>query len=506
MKPSRQTLLTAVILALAVSVSAQESDPPKTKSYRIFGQLTTLFERNQTGPEPNQPNRLVYSKLNQLASFNIEWKRITIGAQAEYLYWSVPEENRDRLDFDRLRKGFELRRYFLDYQSDLFSGRLGTYFASFGRGMTLYVQKNDALQFDEPIHGATARINLKHFDISALWGKVTEPVQQAQFGREFEDEVMGGRIRAKLPLNLYLGGSAVRAELERPFPVMVGDRLVTNDSVEVWAAEAGGTSLWGVLDLAGEFSEIKKTEPNRVKEGHGRYLSAAAYVGPLSILAEYKDYYNFAYRYNLPPNAGRANEAYEHNDVKGPRLLVSADFWNIGSLFHASYAEFDTHKAATSPGGTAGDHQREWYAGIEQTIGRVYFLGSYFDRDFTDRGLDEIHVLADFHVTVGKRGEIILGYDQRLEESDYARFEVTRSFLAYSISPWGTASVRYSYEDRSGFDKDEFWGIEIQYLPKPTLIVTVFAGGDPGGLVCAGGQCRQEPRFEGYRANFTWRF
>ena len=325
--------------------------------------------------------------------------------------------------------------------------------------MTLYVQKNDALQFDEPIHGATARLNLKHFDISALWGNVTEPVQQAQFGREFSDEVMGGRIRANLPLDLYLGGSAVRAELERPFPAMVGDRLVTNDTVEVWAAEAGGTSLWGVLDLAGEFSEIKTIEPNRVKEGYGRYLSAAAYVGPVSILAEYKDYYNFAYRYNLPPNAGRANENYEHNDVKGPRLLVSADFWSIGSLFHASYAEFDTHKTATSPGGTAADHQSEWYAGIEQTIGRVYFEGSYFDRDFTDRGSTRPTPSPIFHVTVGRRGEIILGYDQRLEEfGAYASLETTRSFLAYSLSPWGTVSLRYSYEDRSGFRQGRILG------------------------------------------------
>jgi len=499
-------VIAAALLVATVPATAQEDTAPAQKSYRIFGQLTTLFERNQTGPEPTQPERREYTKFKQLASFNIEWKRITIGAQAEYLYWSVPVEHRDRLDLDRLREGFDLRRYFLDYQTDLFSGRLGTFFSSFGRGLTLYVQKNEALQFDEPIHGATARVNLKHFDISALWGTVTEPVQQAQYGREFSDEVMGGRIRAKLPLNLYLGGSAVRAELERPFPVMIEDRLVTDDIVEVWAAEAGGTSLWGVLDLAGEFSEIKTTEPNRVIDGYGRYLSAAAYVGPVSILAEYKDYYRFAYRYNQPPNAGRANEFYEHNDVKGPRLLVSADIFSSGTLLHASYASFNTHKTPTSPGGTGGDGQTEWYAGIEQTIGRVYLQASYFDRDLIDREIKEKHTIADFHVTVGRSGEIILGYDQRLEEASYFNLDTTRSYLAYSLSPWGTVSLRYAFEDRSGFDRDDFWGVEIQYLPKPSLIVTVFGGGEPGGLVCAGGQCRQEPRFEGYKANFTWRF
>jgi len=485
--PTKHIVVVAAILALAVSVSAQESDLPKTKNYSIFGQLTSLLELNQ------DDERGDYTKFKQLASFNIEWSHITIGAQAEYLYWSVPLSQRDPLDFDHNRDGPEPRKYYIDYQSDLFSGRLGTFYSSFGRGLTLYVQKNEALQFDEPVHGAVARLTTKHIDLTALGGKVTEP------GSTNGDNVMGGRILVRLPLEFYLGGSAVKAKLDRFFPE-------GTDEVEIWSIEAGGSEIGGFLDIAGEWSEIDKTEGNRFKEGYGRYFSAAFYIGPVSVLGEYKDYFNFTYRYNEPPNAGRANENYEHNDVRGPRLLVSADFWSIGSLFHASYASFNTHKTPTSPGGTLGDGQIEWYAGIEQTIGRVYFQASYFDRDWVDREIQEKHTMADFHVTVGQRGEIILGYDQRLEESSYFSLDTTRSFLAYSISPWGTVSLRYAYEDRSGFSKDDFWGVEIQYLPKPSLIVTVFGGGDPGGLVCAGGQCRQEPRFEGLRANFTWRF
>jgi hypothetical protein len=300
-------------------------------------------------------------------------------------------------------------------------------------------------------------------------------------------------------MNLYIGGSVVKAELERFFPE-------GTDEVEIWSIEAGGASIGGVLDLAAEISEIDKTEGARFKEGYGRYFSAAAYIGPVTLLGEYKDYYNFSYRYNEPPNAGSSNEAYEHNDVKGPRLLVSADIFATGTLLNASYASFNTHKTATSPGGAGGDGHIEWYAGIEQTIGRVYFEGTYFDRDWTDREIQEQHTLADFHVAVGRAGEIILGFDQRLEESRYFSLDTTRSTLAFSLSPWGTVSLRYAWEDRSGFDKDDFWGVEIQFLPKPSLIVTIFGGGDPGGLVCAGGQCRQEPRFEGFKANFTWRF
>jgi len=485
-RPSRRGLVVAAILVLAGSASAQDSDQAAAKKYRIFGQLTSLLELNR--PDGGGD----YTKFKQLASFNVEWSRITIGAQAEYLYWSDPELI-DPLDLDRLREGFELRKYYIDYQSDLFSGRLGTFYSSFGRGLTFYVQKNEALQFDEPIHGVTARLSLKHFDLTVLGGRVTEP------GREDEDEVMGGRALVRLPLDFYLGVSAVKARLDRFFSP-------GTDDVEVWSIEGGANGIGGFLDLAAEISEIDKTEGNRDKEGYGRYFSAAAYIGPVSILGEYKDYYNFAYRYNEPPNAGRADESYEHNDVKGPRLLVSADIFATGTLLHASYGSFNTHKKETSPGGTTGDGQNEWYAGIEQTIGRVYFMGSYFDRDWVDREIGEKHTLADLHVRVGRAGEIILGYDQRLEESKYFSLDTTRSFLAYSLSPWGTVSLRYSWEDRSGFDRDDFWGVEIQYLPKPSLIVTVFGGGDPGGLVCAGGQCRQEPRFEGFKANFTWRF
>ncbi len=502
-------------LALALPTAADAADAPPEKSYRIFGQLTSDLERN-LADDGDDPNDADYTKFKQLASVNLEWSHFTVGAQLEYLDWSVPFELRDPLDLDRIRNGFELRKYYLDYQNPKFSGRLGTFYSSFGRGLTLYVQKNDVLGFDEPIHGATARLNLKHVDVSALWGNVAEPVLQTQYGREFEDEVMGGRIVGRLPLGFYLGGSAARAELERTLPVIVGNRRVTHDTVEVWAAEGGANGLWGMLDVAAEVSELSRTEPTpnpdnptREIEGHGRYVSASLYVGPVSILGEYKDYYNFQYRYNLPPNAGRANESYNHDDVRGPRLLVSADIFKTGSLIHASYASFDRNENLASPGESGGDEQTEWYAGLEQTIGPVYFEASYFNRDFVDRQIEERHTLGDFHYRVGRSGEIILGYDQRVEESSVSRLDITRTFVGFTLSPWGSVTLRYAWRDSeapSRSEREDFWGVEVQALPTRTLAITVFAGGDPGGLVCAGGQCRQEPPFKGARGNLTWRF
>ena len=499
-RPVRPTELVAVplCLALALPAAVHAADDSNAKGYRIFGQLTSELERNLADDE-DDPGDADYTKVKQLASVNLEWSRFTLGAQFEYLYWSVPFELRDPGDLDRLREGLEVRKYYLDYQSRRFSGRLGTFYSSFGRGLTLYVQKNDVLRFDEPIHGATASLTLKHVDITVVGGRVTEPLLQNQHGSEFEDEVVGGRVLGRLPFNLYLGGSVVRAELARFLPE-------GTDEIEVWSVEAGGTSLGGIFDLDAEFSELEREGYRGTEEGHGRYLSAAAYVGPVSILGEYKDYYNFQYRYNLPPNAGKADERYDHDDVKGPRLLVSADIFKTSSLVHASYARFDTHKTPTSPGGTGGDGQIEWYVGLEQTVGPVYFQTTYFDRDLVDREIDERHGVFDFHLGIGRQSEIILGWDERLEQSDYFKLGTTRTVAAYSLSPWGTVSLRYAWEDRSGFDREDFWGVEVQALPTRTLTITVFVGGDPGGLVCAGGQCRIEPRFEGAKGNLTWRF
>jgi hypothetical protein len=365
--------------------------------------------------------------------------------------------------------------------------------------LTLYVQKNETLGFDEPIHGGTITATFDFLDVTVLAGTVTEPVLQNQYDRVFEDDIRGGRILARLPLNTYLGGSITRAKLDRFFPVGV-------DTVDVWSVEGGISEIGGIIDVHGEWAEIEQTQSIGDSQGHGGYFSASGYFGPITILAEYKDYWNFKYRYNLPPNAGREIESYDHNDVKGPRLLVSADIMSIGAVLYGSYARFDTHKKESSLGGTDGDQQNEWYVMLEENAGPVYLETSYFDRRWIDRDFEQQHIIGDLHLALGDRDEIIFSYDKRLETTSYFNLATHRSSLSYSLSPHGVVSLRYAWEEKSGRDTEGFWGVNLEYLPKPTMTLSLFGGEDPGGLVCAGGQCRIEPRFKGYKGTFTWRF
>lgn len=491
----RMKRLLALCLVLPAALAAADDGAQKKEpTFRLFGQTTSYFEFNQAEDADDDD----YTKIKQAVRLNIAWDRWTAGAQVEYLDYS-DEELADRLDLDRQRDTLELRRYFIDYKSDHFSSRLGTFFSSFGRGMTLYVQKNEALAFDEPIHGGTATVTFDHLELTVLGGEVTEPVLQSQYDRSFKDNVWGGRILGRLPGDFYVGGSFVRSELDRFFPE-------GTDDVEVWSVEGGGTEVGGLFDVHAEWAEIERTEAAGIKNGHGGYASVSTYVGPFTILGEYKNYWNFQYRYNSPPNAGRAIESYSHNDVKGPRLMVSMDLASIGAILTGSYGWFNSQQKAGSLGGPEGDRHNEWYVELQEMTGPIYMESSYFNRNWSDRKIREEHIISDWHFSVGSRSEILAGYDKRLEKSQYFSLATHRSFVGYSLSPHGSVTLRYAWEERSGFDTEGFWGGSLDYLPSPNITLSVFGGSDPGGLVCSGGQCRIEPRFKGYKATFSWRF
>jgi len=491
-------VLLAATMAIPVAADDSSTEPPDGgRKLRLFGTLAVLFENNRTSIEASGD---AYDKFKTLLGINLGWGKFSAGAQLEYLYWS-DQELAIAGDLDRLREGFEPRKYWLDYTTENFKGRLGTFFTSFGRGLTLYVQKNEVVGIDEPIHGLDLTTEIGPFEFEALGGNVTDPLLENTFNREFEDTIWGGRAQVNLPYDTYLGASYADATLQAVFPGEDDDR------VEVWSVEGGGYGLAGVLDLHGEWAEIEKVERGRGKDGYGGYFSAAANIGMVTILGEYKDYWNFAYRYNNPPTAGPTDEAYEHNDVVGPRLLVSGNILATGTLLTGSYGSFDTHRREDSIGGENGDEQEEWLVSLQETAGPIYLEASYFHRDWIEREIVEEHVKGDLHITVLEgMGDVAIGYDLRKESTNFFSRADHRSYLSFSRSPWGSFGLRYAWNDRTSQEKEEFWGWDFQYLPTRSLTLTLFVGSDPGGLVCAGGQCREEPPFKGIRATGNWRF
>jgi hypothetical protein len=496
----RRLTVAAALLALAAPLAAQDAAPESPQQeLRFFGTSDTLFELNQTTEGEPGPNAGEYQKLRELLSLNLAWSAFTVGVQGQGLYYS-DRERVDPSDFDRVYDDLTLRKYFLQYVKEKVSFRLGTFYTSLGRGLTLYVQKNDQLGFDEPVNGGTGTVSLGPVEVTALGGRVSDPLLEARHGHHVEDYVYAGHALVELPRELYLGGSYVNAELDG------GNPTYGDDEVKTWAVEGGGYGIAGFLDAHAEWAEVDKVEQGRSKQGYGGYLSLSSTFGPITLLGEVKDYWAFAYRYNNPPTAGQNEEAYEHNDVKGGRLKVGADIAATGTLLWASYGDFNTHKRPESLGGEGGDAQSEWYLGVQETYRRLYLEASYFDRDSPDRGFQEQHTLADLHLRVADSGDAAVGFDGRTEKTDYYRLARNRSHLTFSWASLGSVGVRYSWTDRSSYPSEQFWGGELQYFPIQSITLSLFYGDDPGGLVCSGGQCREEPPFEGLRAQVEWRF
>jgi len=213
----RDWLVLALLLFLAIPAWSQDeaSEPAKEKpEFKLFGTLAGLYENNQTSDLIGQGDE--YDKGKALLSLNLSWWKLSAGAQLEYLYWS-DQDLAISGDLDRLRSGFELRKYWLDYTTDHVKGRLGTFFTSFGRGLTLYVQKNEVVGLDEPIHGGNVSAEFGRFEFEALGGQVTDPLLEDTFDREFSDVIWGGRALVNLPYDTYLGASYGDATLDSPY-------------------------------------------------------------------------------------------------------------------------------------------------------------------------------------------------------------------------------------------------------------------------------------------------
>ncbi len=495
---ARAALVAAAILTLAAPLAAQDDPTEEAGSeLRLLGTSSTLIEVNDT--HEDEPGGEEYHKLREVLSLNLAWSDFTLGVQGQYVGYSVATDQVEPGDLDRVYEGLELRKYYLEYLKERLSLRLGTFYTSLGRGLTLYVQKNDVLGFDEPVRGGTASATLGPVELTALGGRVSEPLLQAQFNRTFEDEIYAGHALLRLPRELYLGGSYVSAELASTSP------LHGDDQVDTWAVEGGGYGIAGFLDAHAEWAEMEKVERGREKDGWGRYLALSSTFGPVTLLAEAKDYWSFAYRYNTPPTAGVTTEFYDHNDVKGGRLKAGLDLAATGTLVEASWGDFDSHR---EPGtlGANGDAQREWYLGLQESWRDVYLEASWFERDLPDRGMEERHVVADLHLTVADFSDVVVGFDGRTEES-FVRSELDRYHLTFTRSPWGSIGLRYATDEISlPPTRRDYWGGEVQVLPVPTVTFTLFVGADPGGLVCSGGQCREMPPFDGMRFEVEWRF
>jgi hypothetical protein len=453
-----------------------------------------------------------------------------------------------------------LEKIALTYKSGDVDMTLGDFYAAFGRGGTLNLNRNVDIDIDTSIQGARAIYRPGEWSISALIGQlnrqqVFQDNPNILIGADRRHAIAGVSIERYGigPANVALHGTAVDyvtegglaagfRELGSGVDVLVGGLTVEMGTGPVdWAGE---------IDLYGFPTEVAwgggarcGGRPNCV--GFAGYLSSTVYVGAASILFEGKRYKD-AERINGPLTSELYEIAilptleYEMAITEdSAAALNSNDVW--GGLVRVDLQATDSFMPYVSMMVARDLDQGLLHfnrvpetilhplTGVELIAGESSVLANAGWRTDLRDGVAwsydrQIHADIQAKVPIGggfffapqvnieqfKWGvNIGPGDSPELQQTDYVELESSISLMKGSrfAATWFTDyTTNPLVNDVGNIGRNWFGALEIQYKPTPAWTLKVFGGAYKSGIRCAGGQCRQLPGFNGARIAATGAF
>jgi len=463
---------------------------------------------------------------------------------------------------DRFDAYLNIEKFRATYEDDWGLITAGDFYAAFGRGIVLNLNRNVDIDLDTSIQGAKAFLRPGAWDIQIVAGQVNRQ-QVFQDNPNSNGLGISGDLRHAVggvsvaryglgPANLSAHGAVYNFTRVPGFKGAfeeIGfsgpDKQTPVDAI-VGGATAELVGVGGVdWFIEGDLFHYGEEQPADLGEaapplGHAVYASAAFYPGPLVFLVEAKRYYQ-AERIN----AVTANELYEiaiaptleyersitedssaglnSSDVWGGRLQVD---WgaipgelapslaigvfrddDVASAVHFNEVpETIIHPLATI----------EW---IKGDLGLIANVGHRWDiRDGTEAGSDRhLHGDVSFNFPIGHE---LLGYISGqsewyrwgvnpFQQTDYVETE-TGWTLAWGSKmglTWYMDHTTNPIVDTTGNLAEPLYGaLEFQVKPNSGLTLKALYGAQKSGIRCSGGQCRTLPGFSGVRFSMVGTF
>lgn len=419
---------------------------------------------------------------------------------------------------------------------------LGDFYATFGNGVALSVNRNPQVDIDSSIQGARVTYSSSLWDVVALVGQLN---RQQVFQDNPNMDISGDRrhLVGGVRVDRYglgpasIGAHAVMVDYVQDtgfgpsFSQLSGpDGIVAGASTELygvggidWLAEADAF-YYGAGDLI---------TPNGSDWGYAAYASATAYVGPTTWQFEGKRYLNTEtlngplgdeqYELAIAPTleydlaiTEDSSGAINSDDIAGGRLRVdwAADpgkltpyaslavfrDWDTGPLHFNTVPETIVHPFVGV----------EWFPGETAAIVNVGYRTDIRDGDesgadrqlYTDLDI-KFPIGNHIHLDVAGQGEWYRWGVNPLQQEDYVEF--TSSISALHGSDW--AIIWYTdftnnplVSSKGNLTEVLYGALEVQVKPSDALTLKLFGGSQKEGLRCAGGQCRVLPGFSGIRA------
>jgi len=519
----------SMVFFLAGDSFAFEFITPLSESVIIDQNLKILYD--QTASDKDEHFWAAINRLNITAQkgdflYGLRYDVEAYFEKEEYSLKYVPEKFFFQID----------KRYW-----DL---RVGDFYSSLGKGLVLAVLKNDPFGEDQTIQGAIANFKSDYFTFRALGGLVNESdsldfqPERAQHGeKEYEDRdlLFGGGLTTGHPTYFVIGGNYIRGELKVPedveFPQYEAEDTVSLISGTIASPDFIYGSFFGEYAWL-VFEDRKEIIDDVEYEGRGAYSTLSLFYGPVTLLAEYQDYYRFDFDYHEAPNLEYTKTAFSHaprtDDIIGYKFSLDFVVPKIDTILYGAYFNSQTHQDAQFPESLkdhySGENYMDWiehgYGGFEQTFSNTAFIfgaGGYREipegrwaHGELDAGMP---IVSHHQISASFHGKHFSGFKEFGDE-----YSSWKYILEYAFSPWMIITAVYESSDEplsGGFgeeagkeeEKDtNFYSGQVTVEPHEKVRLTLFYGREKGGLQCAGGVCRTVPPFEGGRMDVQLRF
>ncbi|MBS2026482.1 MAG: hypothetical protein JST54_01150 [Deltaproteobacteria bacterium] len=434
----------------------------------------------------------------------------------------------DRIDLEKIN---------VAYNSRQLEVTLGDFYVTYGRGLVLAIRKYDELGVDTTLRGASVTGHVAGLNANVVAGYANIMNVDTGTGREADDpgDVIAG-ARAEYRFGKWVVPGADVSFVRYAFPTqnLVEDIPVssTHDREITYSGTLEFPDLWGHGNLYFEYAQQlgHYLDQDITPLPTAFYAAGTAYFGPVTVLAEFKNYRHFAPLktsldplavpelalsnfYNAPPTLERVYQAVlDNSDTTGPHVRVD---WAVSpnvnpyvsmAVFHDRVLTVDIYDP---------------YAGIElhwqDQHSRAAFSGGRRLQRYTNPGYNgsvfEDNTHLEYDVNQWLTGPYSIELDgQHQRHNDHTSYQQLvwtegQAYLSFKRAELFSAALGFEYyTEAPEAIRPHYENVSGTWQITSNVLVRLFIGGQRAGIKCVNGVCRNFPAFEGGRAEVIAKF